>query len=149
MKGKTWNITDKADLKKAATELIEGLASEPNDQASTLALYGDLGAGKTTFTQTLGEILGIGEDVTSPTFVIMKRYQTTHDTFRSLIHIDAYRLNTPEELLVLGFPDWVKEDHTLVVIEWADKVESLLPESSTRLQFTLEGDERKLQLLPL
>ena len=96
MKGKTWNITERSDLKKATLELIEGLYSENKSGASILALYGDLGAGKTTFTQTLGEILGIKEDITSPTFVIMKRYQTANESFRSLIHIDAYRLNSPE-----------------------------------------------------
>lgn len=149
MKGKTWNITDRADLKKAAMELVEGSVDGTRGQARVLALYGDLGAGKTTFTQTLGEILGVGEDITSPTFVIMKRYQTTNDTFRSLIHIDAYRLETPEELRVLGFADWINEDQTLIVIEWADKVESLLPEAATRLKFTLENNERKLELLPL
>lgn len=149
MKGKTWNITERSDLKKATLELIEGLYSENKSGASILALYGDLGAGKTTFTQTLGEILGIKEDITSPTFVIMKRYQTANESFRSLIHIDAYRLNSPEELSVLGFQDWLNEERALVVIEWADKVESLLPPTTTRLQFTLENDLRKLELKPL
>lgn len=149
MKGKTWNITERSDLKKATLELIEGLYSENKSGASILALYGDLGAGKTTFTQTLGEILGIKEDITSPTFVIMKRYQTANESFRSLIHIDAYRLNSPEELSVLGFQDWLNEERALVVIEWADKVESLLPQTITRLQFTLENDLRKLELKPL
>lgn len=149
MKGKTWNITERSDLKKATLELIEGLYSETKSGASVLALYGDLGAGKTTFTQTLGEMLGIKEDITSPTFVIMKRYQTTNESFRSLIHIDAYRLNSPEELSVLGFQGWLNEERALVVIEWADKVESLLPQTITRLQFTLENDLRKLELKPL
>ena len=149
MKGKTWNITERSDLKKATLELIEGLYSENKSGASILALYGDLGAGKTTFTQTLGEMLGIKEDITSPTFVIMKRYQTANESFRSLIHIDAYRLNSPEELSVLGFQDWLNEERALVVIEWADKVESLLPPTTTRLQFTLENDLRKLELKPL
>lgn len=149
MKGKTWNITDKTDLKKAALELVEESTGEVKGRASTLALYGDLGAGKTTFTQTLGEILGVGEDITSPTFVIMKRYQTTNDTFRSLIHIDAYRLENPNELLVLGFKDWLNEEQTLIVIEWADKVESILPPAAAKLQFTLDNNERKLELLPL
>lgn len=149
MKGKTWNITDRTDLKKAALELVEESTGEVHSGASTLALYGDLGAGKTTFTQTLGEILGVGEDITSPTFVIMKRYQTTNDTFRSLIHIDAYRLENPDELLVLGFKDWLNEEQTLIVIEWADKVESILPPAAAKLQFTLDNNERKLELLPL
>lgn len=144
MKGKTWNITDKADLKQAAKEVI----SEHEGGTKCLALYGDLGAGKTTFTQTLAEILGIEEDITSPTFVIMKRYLIKNGPFRSLIHIDAYRLSSEDELLVLGFKDWLLEDGILMVIEWADKVESLLPKSAFRLKFTLNKDERQLELLP-
>lgn len=143
MKGKTWNITSKADLKTAAIELIGA-----HGRGTVFALYGDLGAGKTTFTQVVGEILGIDEAITSPTFVIMKRYTTTHDTFRHLIHIDAYRLQSTEELSVLGFEDWLKETDTLMVIEWADKVESLLPGSTVKLQFTLQNNERQLELLP-
>ena len=143
MKGKTWNITSKADLKTAAGELIGKHGS-----AAVFALYGDLGAGKTTFTQVVGEILGISEAITSPTFVIMKRYETTHDIFHNLIHIDAYRLQSIEELTVLGFEDWLHEENTLIVIEWADKVESLLPESAVKLRFTLQNDERILELLP-
>lgn len=143
MKGKTWNITSKTDLKGAAAELIGKQSS-----AVVLALYGDLGAGKTTFTQAIGEILGVSEDITSPTFVIMKRYPTTHEVFRNLIHVDAYRLHDTEELTVLGFEDWLHEDHTLMVIEWADKVGSLLPESAVKLKFTLQNNERILELLP-
>ncbi len=143
MKGRTWNITSKVDLKTAAAELIDEHGS-----SAVFALYGDLGAGKTTFTQTIGEILGIDDDITSPTFVIMKRYKTTHDVFRHLIHIDAYRLQSNEELTVLGFEEWLKEDNTLIVIEWADKAEALLPNSAVKLQFTLQNDERTLELLP-
>ncbi len=143
MKGKTWNITSLEDLKTAAAELISQYGP-----AAVFALYGDLGAGKTTFTQTVGEILGISEDVTSPTFVIMKRYPTTHDIFRHLIHIDAYRLLSPEELTVLGFEEWKTEENTLIVIEWADKVEELLPNDAVKLKFTLKDDERMLELLP-
>jgi tRNA threonylcarbamoyladenosine biosynthesis protein TsaE len=146
MKGKTWNITDVADLKKAAEELLNEPKKE--DSARVFALYGDLGAGKTTFTQSIGEILDIKEDITSPTFVIMKRYVTNIESVSSLIHIDAYRLESVEELLVLGFTDWLQEDNTLIVIEWADKVESLLPPHVERLRFILDGNERQLELLP-
>lgn len=143
MKGKTWNITSTADLKKAALEVM----GEHRPGPSVLALYGDLGAGKTTFTQVIGEILGVQEDITSPTFVIMKRYQTTHDLIQSLIHIDAYRLESPDELSVLGLEEWLQEPDALMVIEWADKVESLLPPHTIKLRFTLKGDERQLELL--
>ena len=139
MKGKVWNITDTADLKQAAAEVLDS-------RAKVLALYGDLGAGKTTFTQALGQLLGVSEEITSPTFVIMKRYATTNGTWRSLIHIDAYRLHSSEELEVLGFSDWLQEPETLVVIEWAERVEPLLPPTTTRLRFMLKGDERTLEL---
>ena len=141
MKGKVWNITETADLKSAVLEILN-----EHSASGVLALYGDLGAGKTTFTQTLGELLQIDEAITSPTFVLMKRYSTTHPRFRSLVHIDAYRLDTSKELQVLGLADWLKEEGTLLVVEWADKVEDLLPTNATRLKFSLAGNIRTLEL---
>lgn len=92
------------------------------EKALVLGLSGDLGAGKTTFTQTLAQLLGVAETVQSPTFVVMKRYNTQHHTFKKLIHIDAYRLHSGQELLSLGFNNWKKDPETIIVIEWPEQV---------------------------
>lgn len=146
MKGKTWDISALEQLEEAAREILTDLKATSNG-ASVLALSGDLGAGKTTFTQSIGRLLGVEESLTSPTFVIMKKYLTTDDHFKQLIHIDAYRLSSPEELRVLGFAsDLLKVDH-LVVVEWADKLATLLPPTAMKLHFNLDGARRTLSAI--
>ncbi len=100
-----------------------------------LALRGDLGAGKTTFTQALARELGISENVTSPTFVIMKIYDLENKVFERLIHIDAYRFDTPDELDGLNFSDFLKDPKNLIVVEWPEKVEGKLPPETVFIDF--------------
>ncbi len=114
--------------------------------AAVLALYGDLGFGKTTFTQEIGKLLRVKDAITSPTFVVMKRYETEDARFQNLIHVDAYRLESALELEVLGFTDWIERPDSLIIIEWADKVEELLPDNATRLRFSLGEKGRMLEV---
>lgn len=145
MKGKVWDITDIRQLKETAAEILALLKeSERSDCAAVLSLSGDLGAGKTTFTQTIAEILEVRENLTSPTFVIMKKYETADECFKQLVHIDAYRLNSPEELKVLGFTSEILNKGNLVIVEWGEKVETLLPSGTVKLQFALDGGRRTL-----
>lgn len=145
MKGKVWDITDLTKLKEAIVEILAELKNvERSNCAVALSLSGDLGAGKTTFTQIMAEHLGVEENLTSPTFVIMKKYQTKDDCFAQLVHIDAYRLNSPEELSVLGFTSEILNKGNMVVVEWGEKVDSLLPPETLKLQFALDGGRRTL-----
>jgi tRNA threonylcarbamoyladenosine biosynthesis protein TsaE len=88
-------------------------------RSDVLLLIGDLGTGKTTFTQALAAALGIDEPVTSPTFTIMRHYVTRDQ--HTLLHIDAYRLRGPAELSDLGI-DELLDDGAMAVIEWGDIV---------------------------
>lgn len=142
----TFRITAPAELEGVATWVLAVAAARPQTEAVVLALHGDLGAGKTTFTQTLARTLGVTEPVTSPTFVIMKGYQLDEQSFANLIHIDAYRLESSSELSVLHFDRILKEPKTLVVIEWAKKVADLLPPGTINLSFSIEGDNRVITL---
>ena len=105
--------------------------------ATVVALHGDLGSGKTTFTQEVGKVLGVFDNMHSPTFVIMKIYGIDFNGFTKLIHIDAYRLEKESELLHLGWDEIVKEPENLVLIEWPEKVPSLIPENARRISFKL------------
>ncbi len=134
------------ELEGVATWVLAVAAARPQTEAVVLALHGDLGAGKTTFTQTLARALEVNEPVTSPTFVIMKGYELEEQVFKNLIHIDAYRLENSSELSVLHFDRILKEPHTLVVIEWAEKVADLLPAGVINLSLTIEGEQRVLTL---
>jgi tRNA threonylcarbamoyladenosine biosynthesis protein TsaE len=106
--------------------LLQKATSFPSDTAVVVALTGDLGAGKTTLTQAVGRVLGIKNAIISPTFVIMKRYEIAHPRFKTLVHIDAYRLTTSEELLRLGWADIVADPSTLVIVEWPERVKDCL-----------------------
>lgn len=92
------------------------------DSAFVAGLSGHLGAGKTAFTKAVARELGIEEEITSPTFVLMKIYDTKHPTFRRLVHIDAYRLERREDLEALRFEDVVADPHNLVMMEWPENV---------------------------
>jgi tRNA threonylcarbamoyladenosine biosynthesis protein TsaE len=94
--------------------------------ATVVLLSGNLGAGKTTFTKALAEELNIEEEITSPTFVIRKRYELKKNDFKNLIHIDAYRLESGEEIQALEFEEDIKDKDNLVLIEWPEKIESAI-----------------------
>jgi tRNA threonylcarbamoyladenosine biosynthesis protein TsaE len=107
----------------------------PNDSATVVALQGDLGAGKTAFSQAVGEIVGVKDNMQSPTFVIMKIYKIDWNNFKNLIHIDAYRLEREEELMHLGWQELIKEPENLVLIEWPENVAGIIPQSAWRINF--------------
>ncbi len=112
------------------------------DRATVVGLYGELGAGKTTFVQAAAKALGVREKVKSPTFLIMKSYQLPHlpiggqatTFYRLLVHIDAYRLKHSEELQKLGFSELLRDPYNLIFVEWADKVSAILPSDHRVLQ---------------
>lgn len=115
------------ELPALASELLGLAKSQPSTGATIVALHGDLGAGKTTFVQTLGKALGITEQITSPTFTIMKGYETTDVDFEHLIHMDAYRLDDISELTPLRFSEILATPKTLFCIEWAERIKEALP----------------------
>ena len=134
-----WNVHTPADTAAVATDVLASLT--PSPQATVIALHGDLGAGKTTFVQTLAHALGVGEPVTSPTFVICKEYTLT-GAWDVLVHIDAYRLDESAELARLGFAELCAQPRTLMCIEWAERVADILPADTIHLSFTIVGDNR-------
>lgn len=105
-----------------------------------ISLLGDLGGGKTTFTQGLAAGLGIKEAITSPTFVILKKYQSSHPSVENFYHLDLYRLNSLPELLDLGFADLISDETSVVAIEWANKAREIIPpENNVQVQFIYLG----------
>lgn len=102
-----------------------------------IALRGDLGGGKTTFTQGLAKGLGVKERVLSPTFAIMKKYRGK----RNLIHIDCYRVNS-EEMLNLGWQEIVSSSD-IVVIEWAEKIKDILPKNTHWINFLFVKEKER------
>lgn len=107
-----------------------------------IALLGDLGGGKTTFVQGLARALGVKEKIISPTFILAREYQGEKFTF---VHLDLYRLEGNPENWVnqLGFRDLWQKEKTVVAIEWADKIKSLLPEETIYVEFTNIGENKR------
>jgi|SRR3990167_2816083 len=142
-------FVSKSDIetKQKAGELIKDIVEkEAGSTAHVLALQGDLGSGKTTFTQGVAEALNITERVNSPTFVIEKIYKIeNHPCWEHLIHIDAYRLDNENELAHLGWKEVIENPKNLIVIEWSEKVQGLLPETATKISFSfLNESDRKI-----
>jgi tRNA threonylcarbamoyladenosine biosynthesis protein TsaE len=116
-------------------------------RAIVLVLSGDLGAGKTTFVQALARALGVREVVQSPTFTIMKLYETTHTTVRRLVHMDAYRIEDMSELAPLRFIETLKNPETLVCIEWGERIKAVLPTGVVYMAINHEQDDVRIVTL--
>ena len=109
-----------------------------------IALVGDLGAGKTTLTKGIGEALGVKRVINSPTFTIMKVYETTNPTIQKLYHLDVYRLTDSSS-------DFELEEYFymdgLTVIEWAHIIDDLLPHNAWEVEIIdLGNNERKVNI---
>lgn len=115
--------------------------------AVILLLSGDLGSGKTTFTQGLARALGISETVTSPTFIIEKIYKLENDPdFDHLIHIDAYRLEGKSEAELLNLKTLFADARSLIAIEWPEYLGTDSPKEGLVLNFKfLNETERKIE----
>ena len=120
---------------KVAQNFIDKISMGVYDKALVVGLYGDLGSGKTTFTQAIAKIFGIEEDITSPTFVIEKIYAIDHAKFTNLVHIDAYRLESAKELVVLDWERTVSDPKNIIFIEWPEKVLEILPANHAKINF--------------
>jgi len=127
------------ETQKVGMFLSEEIIKEKKEKnkAVIIALEGDLGGGKTTFVQGFAKGLGIKQRITSPTFVIMKKYDF-------LYHIDCYRIED-KNLLDLDFKEIIDNKHNFVVIEWAEKVKKILPKNTLWLKFEyLDKNKRRI-----
>jgi len=115
------------------------------DGATLITLSGELGAGKTAFVKAVARTLGVVEDVTSPTFILLKSYPTDGLIFGNLIHIDAYRLKSGEELAPLHFDEYMRKAENLIMLEWPEQVADTLPAPDVHIQIeTLPDGSRKI-----
>ncbi len=124
-----------AFAKKIAAQLKGG---------ETLALIGELGAGKTAFTKGLAKAFGVSQTITSPTFVLLKVYPIKkHPTIKRLVHVDAYRIKSSNSLSAIGLEDFINDSETVVVIEWADLVPGVIPAQALHFYFKHASEDRR------
>jgi tRNA threonylcarbamoyladenosine biosynthesis protein TsaE len=110
-----------------------------------LCLSGELGGGKTTFTQALARELGIKGVIGSPTFLIMKKYQPAKKINKkyTLYHFDCYRLNSGQEVLDLGWEEIIKGENNIIVVEWPEKIEDVLPKKRLNIKFKMISEKTR------
>jgi len=127
---------DLEQTKAIAKRFLEHIVTLPaKDYATVVALSGDLGAGKTAFTQAIAKLVGIQESVASPTFVVQKNYKIKYPPFESLVHIDAYRIEDGSELTVIGFKETLLNKEKIIFIEWPEKIIEHIPKDSLFVYF--------------
>lgn len=131
----TKSAEDTRDLARALSPYVRG--------GDVVLLAGDVGTGKTTFTQGFGDALGVTEPITSPTFILMRRY----DGRLPLVHVDVYRLEHLQEVLDLGLAEML-DDGGVALIEWGDVVAPALPADflEVRFEYGVGDDDRHVQL---
>ena len=116
-----------------------------------VCLYGDLGSGKTTFVQGLAKKLGVKEEVISPSFNLIREYKINSkklSSFKYLVHIDCYRLNSNKDFKSVDVKEYWQNKRNLVVIEWAEKVKSILPKQRLDLEFFhVDQNKRRIKVL--
>lgn len=144
-------------MKSIITKTFKETQQAGFDLAKTLkggeviCLHGDLGSGKTTFTQGLAKGLGITQRIISPTFIIMRSYElkqkTTSDKqqVKSFYHVDLYRIESEKDVEGLGLLEIIQDSESIVVIEWPEKIETLLPQKKMDIYLNyIDGDEREI-----
>ena len=124
------------ELQGTAKELI---AQFPDERV--FAFYGKMGAGKTTFIQSICRVLGSEDNVTSPTFALINEYNTKQ--LESIFHFDFYRIKELEEAFDLGYEDYIYSG-SYCLIEWPEMIEPLLPENFVEVKIEVEDDEGRL-----
>lgn len=142
--------TQKIAAKMAKQIILKGAGSH----ARILALIGDLGSGKTAFTQGFIKSLGTKTHVPSPTFVIYRRYpinlklKIKNLKFKNIYHFDLYRIHKPKEIIDLDFKKIIKNPENIVLIEWPEKILNFLPKNTMEIYFEhrKKSSERKLNI---
>lgn len=129
-------ITSVHDLDKAAAELLNDFPEQ-----RIFAFYGMMGAGKTTFIRALCKRIGTPDYVTSPTFAIINEYNT--ESGQPIYHFDFYRIKDLEEAFDLGYEDYFYSG-SYCLIEWPEKIESLLPENFVSVKIEADTNEHRI-----
>ena len=126
------------------TEEIAREISEKVKSGGIIALFGELGSGKTTFTKGLSKALGIKERVISPTFVLVRehRIKNYESRIRKFYHIDLYRIDK-KDFKNLGLQEILSDKENIVVIEWAEKAEGVLPKGRIEVYFEYKSENER------
>lgn len=145
MQPQTIIIPTLGDVRQAAQNFVKNIGDR-----RLFAFYGNMGAGKTTFIRAICQQLGVRDDVTSPTFAIVNEYRSgilppdlAALASKPIYHFDFYRIRRPEEILDIGFDEYIYSGN-LCLMEWPELVEQYLPEDTTPVKITEQPDGARL-----
>ncbi|WP_375415942.1 tRNA (adenosine(37)-N6)-threonylcarbamoyltransferase complex ATPase subunit type 1 TsaE [uncultured Hymenobacter sp.] len=133
----TFNISSLADL-PAAAAWLKGQIDAAN--CAIVAFKGEMGAGKTTLIRALCAAMGVGDEVSSPTFALVNEYRDGAN--QPIYHFDFYRIETPDEALRMGAAEYFDSGY-LCLIEWPGRIELLLPSPRLLVQLSVTGPESR------
>ena len=133
------------------TEQIASDFSETLKGGDVIALYGELGSGKTTFVQAVAKALGIHKQIVSPSFVLVRSYKIPKNNASKspgkLVHIDLYRLESADDLRSVDLSELASDPGSLVMIEWAQKAKRVFPEKRIDIHIVYKGEgEREIEI---
>ncbi len=133
------------NLSTIARKVISKAHTIKSETATVITLTGDLGAGKTTLTQEIARQLGIKEKISSPTFVIIKNYKLKiiNYKWKNLIHIDAYRFSSGEQLEKLRWQELLDDKDNLIIIEWPENVPECIPKNALKVKLSHIDDNTR------
>lgn len=123
------------------------LKAKPGD---IFALEGDLGSGKTTFTKGFASALGVEENITSPTFVLLKKYSLpkNQQKISFLIHIDCYRMESELDAYSIGMDELFENNNSVILLEWPSKIKEMLPQRTIELKLEyIDETTRKISII--
>ncbi|HEY4486968.1 MAG TPA: tRNA (adenosine(37)-N6)-threonylcarbamoyltransferase complex ATPase subunit type 1 TsaE [Candidatus Paceibacterota bacterium] len=136
------------ETQRIAEEIVTAVFNENKKREGALvfALCGELGSGKTSFTQGIGKALGVNESIISPTFILERVYAIEKNGFTRFIHIDCYRFKESSEIEVLGWKELIKSSAHIIVVEWAEKIREYLPKDAIEICFEHDGEKRTIEI---
>lgn len=132
----TFQHINEKELKEAAQLLAQTLSEKAGSKAHVVALNGDLGAGKTTFSKAFIKGLGSRAHVLSPTFVLMKRHTLKTPQHKSVYHFDWYRITDAKEIRELGWKEIISNPENIILVEWSSNFPRLLPKERIIVHLT-------------
>lgn len=126
------NLTETNEFAKKISKKIK-----PGD---VICLFGDLGVGKTVIAKSICKYFGISDDVISPTFNILKSYKVKNSKIKNIYHFDLYRIKDEEELINIGFEDYILDNSSISIIEWPEVASKLLSKKIIKIEILYDGD---------
>ncbi|MBI2483183.1 tRNA (adenosine(37)-N6)-threonylcarbamoyltransferase complex ATPase subunit type 1 TsaE [Candidatus Uhrbacteria bacterium] len=143
-KREEWASRSEGETTRIATRMARTLRG-----GEAILLDGELGAGKSVFVRGLAQGLGIRARVTSPTFVLMRVYETTRTCPRFLVHVDAYRVRNAEELVAIGLMEWTGRPDSVVAIEWGERVAEIAHAATRIIRVRLTNVDAAQRMITL